>query len=65
MCCFLSTGVPFNLRDKNDGTYRLIGESHVYGLMKGEAFGGAGKANEMIRTQATMSIDPLRDFLIS
>lgn len=64
-CCFLSAGVPFILRGKDDGTYRLMGEPYIYGLIEGEAFGGADKANEMTKTQTTVPIEPLQDFLIS
>ena len=65
ICCFLSAGVPFVMREGDNGTYTLIGESYIYGLMEGEAFGDADKANGMTETQDTVPIDPLQDFLIS
>jgi hypothetical protein len=44
----LGSAVPFTIRPKSDGTYELIGECYVHGIMKGEAFGLRGVAEKDI-----------------
>jgi hypothetical protein len=36
ICIIYGATVPFTLREKPAGTYRLIGEAYVYGIMDGE-----------------------------
>ncbi|KAL8872126.1 MAG: hypothetical protein Q9174_002186 [Haloplaca sp. 1 TL-2023] len=43
--------VPFVLRGRGDGTYRLVGEVYVHGIMQGEAFA----ERQMIAQKVTLS----------
>jgi hypothetical protein len=66
VCCFLGAGVPYVLRHVGDcykGTeksFKLIGESYVYGLMQGEAFESIDKST----IREDIAPDPLQDFHI-
>jgi hypothetical protein len=66
VCCFLGAGVPYVLRHVRDcckGTeksFKLIGESYVYGLMQGEAFESIDKST----IREDIAPDPLQDFHI-
>jgi hypothetical protein len=40
ICIFLGGDIPFIIRDNGDGSYRLIGEAYVHGVMAGEAMEG-------------------------
>ncbi|KAL8915907.1 MAG: hypothetical protein Q9208_008803 [Pyrenodesmia sp. 3 TL-2023] len=42
--------VPFVLRPRSDGTYRLVGESYVHGIMQGEAF----DREQLVASQVTL-----------
>jgi hypothetical protein len=37
VCIFFGGCVPFVLRECGDGTFRLVGECYIYGIMDGEA----------------------------
>lgn len=37
ICIFLGSCVPHVLRKKEDGTFRLIGDACIHGVMRGEA----------------------------
>lgn len=66
VCCFLGAGVPYVLRQVGyccTGTqksFKLIGESYVYGLMEGESFVDIDMSNIRKKTAP----DPLEDFHI-
>lgn len=66
VCCFLGAGVPYILREVGhccrgtEKSFKLIGESYVYGLMEGEAFEGIGMSNIRKKTAP----DQLEDFHI-
>jgi hypothetical protein len=36
LCIFLGGNVPFILRPLGDGSYELVGEAYVHGVMDGE-----------------------------
>jgi hypothetical protein len=66
VCCFLGAGVPYVLRQVGycckgtEKSFKLIGESYVYGLMQGEAFEGIDKSN----IRKNVAPDLLHDFHI-
>lgn len=66
VCCFLGAGVPYVLRQVGycckgtEKSFKLIGESYVYGLTQGEAFEGIDKAS----IRKGVAPDPLQDFHI-
>ncbi|KAF2143986.1 uncharacterized protein K452DRAFT_306631 [Aplosporella prunicola CBS 121167] len=43
VCIILGAQVPFVLRKSEQGTYRIVGECYVYGIMDGEAVHGLGE----------------------
>jgi Heterokaryon incompatibility protein (HET) len=66
VCCFLGAGVPYILREVGyccrgtEKSFKLVGESYVYGLMEGEAFEGI----DMSDIQKKTAPEPLEDFHI-
>lgn len=38
VCVFLGGKLPYILRERADGKFRLIGEAYVHGIMYGEAW---------------------------
>lgn len=42
ICIFAEAKVPFVIRDRRDGTYELIGDAYIHGIMYGEAMGWEG-----------------------
>lgn len=42
ICVFAGARVPFIIRDRQDGTYELLGDAYIHGIMHGEAMNWEG-----------------------
>ncbi|PVH73331.1 hypothetical protein DL98DRAFT_607490 [Cadophora sp. DSE1049] len=38
VCVFLGARLPYILRERSDGTFRLVGEAYAHGIMYGETW---------------------------
>ena len=47
VCVFLGARLPYVLREREDGTFQLIGEAYAHGIMYGEAWEGTEREVEV------------------